>query len=571
MIRRLTGAPIAAAAMAAPIVTFGVAAWSRRWMSDDGYIYLRVVRQLIDGNGPVYNRGERVEAATSPLWVGLLAGAKEVFRPVDLAWLAVILGLTLSIAGLAFAQWGAYRLWSRPDGRRRGVIVPFGSLVIVALPPFWDFATSGLETGLAFAWLGVSFWALASTVAADEPRASSFERRSTTFLPALLGLGPLIRPDFALYSVAFVAALLVMRPSMTLRARVRAVALALALPFAYEVFRAGYYAALVPNPAFAKEASSPNVAQGLRYLIDTLRAYWLFVPTLLIASALALQMRGGRAQRNVATLVGATIAAALAHGAYVVYIGGDFMHARMLLPAIFALAMPFAVIEIEDWRVLVPAAGLLAWAVICAVVLRPSYDGIGPHGIANERAYYVSLARNAHPVTLDDYRQDVGVALALIERAELRPNHLLLATGDEQLPLRSDLRAEGVVFSSSIGIFGYVFDNNVRVVDVHGLADPIAGRLELASRGRPGHEKVLPEAWIVARVADPSAAVSGARPMIDVAAARGALACGDIADLIGATSGAMTPRRFAHNLVDTFRLHRLRIPPEPVAAREKLC
>ena len=34
-------------------------------MSDDGYIYLRVVDQLLAGNGPVFNNGERMEAATS--------------------------------------------------------------------------------------------------------------------------------------------------------------------------------------------------------------------------------------------------------------------------------------------------------------------------------------------------------------------------------------------------------------------------------------------------------------------------------------------------------------------------
>jgi arabinofuranosyltransferase len=85
--------------LAFPIVAFSWGAWNRRWMSDDGYIYLRVVDQLLAGNGPVFNRGERVEAATSPLWVGLLAISNSVLRPVPSPWLAVALGLGLSLTG----------------------------------------------------------------------------------------------------------------------------------------------------------------------------------------------------------------------------------------------------------------------------------------------------------------------------------------------------------------------------------------------------------------------------------------------------------------------------------------
>ena len=42
--------------------------WQRRWMSDDGLIVLRTVRNLLAGNGPVFNAGERVETNTSTLW-----------------------------------------------------------------------------------------------------------------------------------------------------------------------------------------------------------------------------------------------------------------------------------------------------------------------------------------------------------------------------------------------------------------------------------------------------------------------------------------------------------------------
>src|SRR4051812_12445564 len=53
-------------------VLFGWGAWQRRWIADDGLIVLRTVRNLLAGNGPVFNAGERVEANTSTVWTYLL-------------------------------------------------------------------------------------------------------------------------------------------------------------------------------------------------------------------------------------------------------------------------------------------------------------------------------------------------------------------------------------------------------------------------------------------------------------------------------------------------------------------
>ncbi len=49
-------------------------AWERRWIADDGLIVLRTVRNLLAGNGPVFNAGERVETNTSTIWTYLVYG-----------------------------------------------------------------------------------------------------------------------------------------------------------------------------------------------------------------------------------------------------------------------------------------------------------------------------------------------------------------------------------------------------------------------------------------------------------------------------------------------------------------
>ena len=45
------------ASVAVVAVLFGWGAWQRRWIADDGLIVLRTVRNLLAGNGPVFNAG----------------------------------------------------------------------------------------------------------------------------------------------------------------------------------------------------------------------------------------------------------------------------------------------------------------------------------------------------------------------------------------------------------------------------------------------------------------------------------------------------------------------------------
>src|SRR5262252_5115811 len=124
-------------AVMVPMILILIMGWQHRWIAADGFINFRYVDRIRHGNGPVFNAGERVEAFTSH------------------EWLAVVSRLALTAAGFAFAGVGSARLWRRVLGE--GPIFPAGLLVVAALPPAWDFATSGLDTALSVAWLGASW------------------------------------------------------------------------------------------------------------------------------------------------------------------------------------------------------------------------------------------------------------------------------------------------------------------------------------------------------------------------------------------------------------------------------
>jgi arabinofuranosyltransferase len=85
--------------------------------------------------------------------VDLSTGRVRLIPGLRLEWLAVVLGLLCATGGLLFALDGTRRLVGT---ERPALVAPAGALVVIALPPFLDFATSGLETGLITLWLGAT-------------------------------------------------------------------------------------------------------------------------------------------------------------------------------------------------------------------------------------------------------------------------------------------------------------------------------------------------------------------------------------------------------------------------------
>src|SRR5690606_36891099 len=104
---RRTGrtAPVFWTGLVVVVAIFFAGAWQRRWIADDGLIVLRTVRNLIAGNGPVFNAGERVESNTSTLWTYLIYFTHEITGGrLELVVLGV--ALTLSMLAVVFAMLG---------------------------------------------------------------------------------------------------------------------------------------------------------------------------------------------------------------------------------------------------------------------------------------------------------------------------------------------------------------------------------------------------------------------------------------------------------------------------------
>lgn len=544
-----------------PAAAILVLGYWHRFMSDDGLIYTRVIRQILAGNGPVFNVTERAEASTSTIWPWLVAFGSWLTR-VGPDRFAVFGGLGLTVVGLGLAVDATCRLHVH-DGNQR-LLLPAGLLVLIALPPAWDFATSGLETGLGTCWLGACWWLLVRA-------RSDLSGRGAALVAVVFGLGPMVRPDLGLVSACFMVALLVLvRPDW--KGALGLLLAAGALPFAYEIFRAGFYGVLLPLPALAKEGMSWHWARGLHYLGDFTSPYWLWWP--LICVALLLALAGGRGWRvgRDRVVVATPVIAALLMATYVVAVGGDFMHARMLLPPLLMLLLPVLVVPAARATVIL-AFAIAVWGLIGLTPLRTPFEG-GP-GVQFIRGVDVGVTKTRNPVTADQWIRAFGGFPEQVQGG-LAADAPTVLYGEYSNPLRArarpDLGVQLVVYGGWLGMVGAVVPLDQAIADQWSLAYPLGAHFELAGRATfPGHEKPVPWVWFLADYADPDAAPGPGANADEVAAARRALACGDLRELQDSVRAPMTASRFWKNLVGSVHRTRLRVPTDPFAAERRFC
>jgi len=500
---------LGAALRSAPLELAAVAlgmflAVRHQWLTDDGYIYLTYVDNLVvHGVGAVFNAGEYVEGYTSVLWFALLALSRWLAVLVDpglltarqtallvshaatlLCFLALVLGNRRAHAAAARRLQAAARQrvhGGRPADRAGGRL-NLALLLFVGLDPFRQFTTSGLETPLVMLFAILSgFQLLAPTL---------------TLVPAalLVAAGPLIRPDLALVSTVLVLRFAQSRGWRHLPALVALAALPNLLVVA---LRVAYYAALLPNTYYAKTGLAQLPAQGVQYLRDLSLAYgvqWL-VPLALLGGWLRRLRTGDRAEWTGRLWI---FGALVSHGVFVVRVGGDYMHGRFWLPDMTLLAVSFTGVGSELLRVVAPhatglrqaglrvalSAGVLAlcfWQRPLQVEVDGEESTFLFHGISSAREFARAITPAVHAWSIES---DPKFA-----RAERTISELAARLGDEL----------GIP-SSAIGVTSYYTKagpGDVYVYDYIGLTQPAVARLDMRNWVRQvGHGRWAPQVLI---------------------------------------------------------------------------
>lgn len=593
---------------------FAWGAWQRRWIADDGLIVLRTVRNLLAGNGPVFNAGERVEANTSTAWTYLMYLGGWVGGPVRLEYVALALALALSVAGVALAMLGAARLYAPSLVGRRALLLPAGAVVYIAVPPARDFATSGLENGLALTYIGVLWWMMvcwSQRLRTAGPGQGAPD--GPVFLAAVsavAGFSVLVRPELALLGGLALILLLLASPGW--RRKLLVVVAGGLLPVGYQIFRMGYYGMLVPSPAVAKDASGAKWAQGALYLSNFANPYLLWIPAVLLLGlgAVLLVVRSrpwwvrhrapAGSSRLTRTLqaplvvVGLFVFAGLVQAVYWIRQGGDFMHGRVLLIPLFCMLVPLAVIPVvvPDGTKISREAGyllagattvlwmsLLGWSLWAANSPGLGRDGtwVTHSGIVDERRFYSQATGHAHPLTAADYLNYPRMRAVLVAIANTPDGALLLPSGNydqwdvvpaipppdaERTP---DYIGPHTVFFTNMGMLGMNVGLDIRIIDQIGLINPIAMHTQRIEDGRIGHDKDLFPDWAVAE--GPFLKEPPYLPTyLDenwVIEAQAALKCPATESMLSAIRGPMGPRRFLSNVMHAADFTRYRIDRVP--------
>jgi arabinofuranosyltransferase len=314
----------------------------------------------------------------------------------------------------------------------------------------------------------------------------------------------------------------------------------------------------------------------------------LLLATPLVAGRVARWWRAG--DRTGVLLLCTPLAAGLVDLAYVVGIGGDYMHARLLLPAFFALCLPVAVTPAQlRTALVVPVAGILVWSVVCAGWLRyvpPRATSLDPQALylSNERNNWITATGNPHPVTAADYRHalsgQAGTLLARLAR-QVPPGHqeLLVITDPyaaidpaTAVPARSPLPFTLAVNIPAIGVIGYLAGPKVYLFDTFSLANPIGSHTVIVHHARPGHEKEIGPAWMVGRFGIPGTPTVPAGPgPVPVAAARTALTCAPLSTYLTAITAPLTASRALTNIGHSLGFTTLSFSADPVVAERQLC
>jgi arabinofuranosyltransferase len=441
----------------------------KAWLSEDAFITLRHVDNFISGYGPVFNISERVEGFTHPLWFAVLS----FFRWIGLSpkGAAVLPALLACFAALYFLF---FRIRIRDEKGSISFLNP-AAAILIGTSAFIDFGTSGLETGLSYLLLVLYAKFLLENRWLQKPVL-------TGLIASLLILN---RPDFGIFLVLliFLYALEIARKNIQIKHLARFLVFPALLVGGYQIFRMGYYAALLPNPFYAKSGAGAYWSQGFRYLMDLFQGSLMPVILLVTIPMFFLKKNKGYLKNRLIVLF-----SGLLHGFFVIRGGGDFMHGRFLLPAfiLITLSQTGAFDHLFNKKAFLRIGGI----AICLIFFFSSLSVIPlqkrghplHNNITDERFFYYK--ENIIP-----YKHLFTDTMIMIWK-NIGINYRNLAERTE-MPIR--------IAYKNVGFTGFYSGPRIYVCDELGLNDPVVSRVMLVQRKRPGHEKNAPFGYLIMR------------------------------------------------------------------------
>ncbi len=383
---------------------------------DDAFISYRYVKNFLDGEGLVFNPGERVEGYTNFLWIILLSILVQFGLDMMLAskilgvgsgCIAIVLLYSLSVILLQDAK----RSMSRAKSR---LFALFPCILLASNSAFAYWSIGGLET---------TFFVMAVLVSVY------LYFTNQRLMVISCALSSLIRPEGVLVFGVLVLHKFLLKKDSVKNCLLHVFSFVmLLLPFA--VFKILYYGDLLPNPFYAKTGFSLEyVKAGLAYFWLFLKHYGLWGVLYLIPIGF---YKGLQAKGRLAVIM------IYIYTLYVIVIGGDVLQAhRFFLPILpflyfffsFGLLRIHSMLKKKSVKFAVPLVAVIAFCFLTFFLPRS----------------WILNVRYA----------EMGLNFKMIKYAQR---------------LRQSFGTDFTLAMSTIGAISYLTE--ARVIDMLGLTDP---------------------------------------------------------------------------------------------------
>lgn len=359
------------------LIIFALVITALAWQSDDAYHAYIMAKNLVLGNGFVYNAGERVTASSCPLFTLIVAAGYFVFRKMFLVSLLIC---------VIFSSLAYYIVMKYFCKTVKQILITF--FVLIGSSCFISYTTSGLENCLLF-FLAALF--LKVFFAKEK-----YNSKDLLKLAVLVALIATTRMDAVLLVVPMVLyAYLVKRDNVSF---IKAVGLGVLglLPFiAWELFSLFYYGFLVPNTAFVKLGTgipeSEYIKRGIEYLLTSAACDVILIAVPVFAIIICILTKKWNYICCALGIVGYVL--------YIIYIGGDFMLGRHFTVLFFMSVICFLDMQNHDFENTIKKAAIEKIAVIVVLfgivcnlsspVITTQYlFGYGNSPISDEREGY---------------------------------------------------------------------------------------------------------------------------------------------------------------------------------------
>lgn len=331
------------------ILLFTILCWYASWHAgyysmDDAYISFRYAKNLVEGNGLVFNVGERVEGYTNFLWT--LLAAFIIWLGLPVGFIMNCLGFFAGLLTLIFTALLSRQLLSE----ERFLIAP---ALLTVSGSFVTWSISGMETSFFTMWIIMALFYFIMHA----------QNHRTLWIPSIfMLLAALTRPEGVLIAF-FLSLYLIFRYYSSIKKKEpqqsikRNQALTFIILFSvlygtYFVWRVTYYGYLFPNTFYAKTGFNfMMLVRGIKHFNEFFMVMHLpFLIALIYYLTKHLFHLFPKIENNTAiihsengyswlTAGNLLFVIIIVYTAYIIYLGGDWSPGRYYAPILPLLCM----------------------------------------------------------------------------------------------------------------------------------------------------------------------------------------------------------------------------------------